>query len=60
MKRSELKKQIEDAIVEILDEAEAYQVTSKTGKTTTQSFGTPGEADQFRRQNTNIAKVTKI
>ena len=60
MKRSELKKQIEDTITELLDEAEAYQVTSKANKTTTQSFNTPAEADQFRKQNTNVAKVTKL
>jgi hypothetical protein len=59
MKLSELKKQIEEIITELLDENVAYELTGATGKTT-QSFPNDGEAQKFKSQNQNIKSIKKI
>jgi hypothetical protein len=59
MKRSELKKQIEEIITELLDENVAYELTGAVGKTT-QSFPSDAEAQKFKAQNSNIKSIKKI
>jgi len=59
MKRSELKKQIEEIITELLDENVAYELTGATGKTA-QSFPNDAEAQKFKSQNQNIKSIKKI
>jgi hypothetical protein len=60
MKKSELKKYIKEQIVEALSEAEAYELTGKTGTKTVSSFKSQGEADKFKQQNPNITSVKKL
>ena len=60
MKKSELKKYIKEQIVETLSEAEAYELTGKTGTKTVSSFKSQGEADKFKQQNPNITSVKKL
>jgi hypothetical protein len=60
MKKSELKKYIKEQIVEALSEAEAYELTGKTGTKTVSSFKSQGEADKFKQQNPNITNVKKL
>lgn len=59
MKLSELKKYIEENIVEILDENVAYELTGATGKTT-QSFANDSEAQKFKAQNQNVKSIKKL
>lgn len=60
MKKSELKKYIKEEIINSLSEAEAYELTGKTGTKTISSFGSKSEADKFRQQNPNITNVKKL
>ena len=60
MKKSKLKKYIKEQIVETLSEAEAYELTGKTGTKTVSSFKSQGEADKFKQQNPNITSVKKL
>jgi hypothetical protein len=59
MKRSDLKKQIEEIITELLDENVAYELTGVTGKTT-QSFTNDAEALKFKSQNQNVKSIKKL
>jgi len=60
MKRSELIKEIEKTIVELLDEAIAYELTGEKGDKTVQSFSNDTEAQKFKAQNRNIRSIKKI
>jgi hypothetical protein len=60
MKKSALKKYIKEQIIETLSEAEAYELTGKTGTKTVSSFKSQGEADKFKQQNPNITSVKKL
>jgi len=60
MKLSELKKQIEDAITEILGESEAYKVTGASGKDDLESFANAAAANAFKAANPNIKKIEKL
>ena len=59
MKRSELKKQIEKTITEILDEAMAYELSGERG-VKIQSFTDDAEAQRFKTNNKNIKSIKKI
>jgi len=60
MKKSELKEYIKEQIIETLSEAEAYELTGKTGAKIVSSFNTKGEADKFKQENPNIKGVKKL
>lgn len=54
------KEEVTEALVEFLSEAKAYKVTSASGQTTTQSFGSDQEANDFKARNTNIRAVQQL
>jgi hypothetical protein len=60
MKKLALKKYIKEQIIETLSEAEAYELTGKTGTKTVSSFKSQGEADKFKQQNPNVTSVKKL
>jgi len=60
MKISDLKKSIREMIVAELSEGEAYEITSKSGNKTTQTFPNSTEANKFKASNSNISNVKKL
>jgi hypothetical protein len=60
MKKTALKKYIQEEIIKALSEAEAYELTGKTGTKTVSSFKSQSEADKFKQQNPNITGVKKL
>jgi hypothetical protein len=61
MKKSALKEYIREEIIKALSEAaEAYKVTGKSGESAVSSFLSSGEANEFKRENTNVASIEKL
>lgn len=54
------KEEILKAVKEVLAENKAYKVTSASGQTTTQSFSSDAEANDFKVKNTNVKDVKAL
>jgi hypothetical protein len=54
------KEDILKAVTEVLAENKAYKVTTSSGQTTTQSFSSDAEANDFKVKNTNVKDVKAL
>ena len=60
-KQGKMKKEdILKAVTEVLAENKAYKITTSGGQTTTQSFSSDAEANDFKVKNTNVKDVKAL